>query len=205
LKVTFNRIYGHSVCSKCHRGFALRRLFAYLLDRIIWVLPTLVLGFAVGMVLAATGKPITPQVESTLNLMEWPFFVLFLFKDGFWGYSPGKWLCGVRVIDDRTRQPIGFIAALKRNLPIFIPIVPLIIAVQLQNGKRWGDGWAHSMVIWKKYARSSVFGTPGSCEACQYNLAGNESGICPECGTAVSEKNREFLAQSTSSTPSAKD
>ncbi len=26
---------------------------------------------------------------------------------------------------------------------------------------------------------------PGGCRECGYNLTGNESGICPECGTAI--------------------
>ncbi len=29
---------------------------------------------------------------------------------------------------------------------------------------------------------------PGSCRQCRYNLAGNSSGICPECGTEIPEK-----------------
>lgn len=27
----------------------------------------------------------------------------------------------------------------------------------------------------------------GSCSACRYNLTGNTSGVCPECGTPVAE------------------
>lgn len=29
---------------------------------------------------------------------------------------------------------------------------------------------------------------PGSCPRCSYNLAGNVSGVCPECGTAIPKK-----------------
>ncbi len=28
----------------------------------------------------------------------------------------------------------------------------------------------------------------GRCHACSYDLTGNSSGVCPECGTAVAEK-----------------
>ena len=28
---------------------------------------------------------------------------------------------------------------------------------------------------------------PGFCQTCAYDLTGNESGVCPECGEAVSE------------------
>jgi hypothetical protein len=27
----------------------------------------------------------------------------------------------------------------------------------------------------------------GGCQECGYNLTGNESGVCPECGTAITE------------------
>lgn len=30
--------------------------------------------------------------------------------------------------------------------------------------------------------------TPGVCRTCRYNLTGNASGVCPECGTAVSSQ-----------------
>ena len=31
---------------------------------------------------------------------------------------------------------------------------------------------------------------PGCCRACRYDLTGNESGVCPECGTTVERKDR---------------
>lgn len=34
---------------------------------------------------------------------------------------------------------------------------------------------------------------PGHCQTCGYNLFANESGICPECGTAIPEETRETL------------
>jgi len=29
---------------------------------------------------------------------------------------------------------------------------------------------------------------PGLCEKCDYDLTGNESGICPECGTPIAHE-----------------
>ena len=84
-------------------------------------------------------------------------------QDGFGGYSPGKWLCGVRVIDARTGAPIGVGASFKRNLPLLIPIVgQLIILIQMNKGPRLGDGWAHAKVIWNKYADKPLFRPSGS-------------------------------------------
>jgi hypothetical protein len=37
-----------------------------------------------------------------------------------------------------------------------------------------------SGVLWWRYALP-----PGVCQTCGYNLTGNVSGVCPECGTNV--------------------
>jgi hypothetical protein len=37
------------------------------------------------------------------------------------------------------------------------------------------------LIWWLKRRRS----TQGRCPACHYDLTGNTSGVCPECGTAV--------------------
>ncbi len=36
---------------------------------------------------------------------------------------------------------------------------------------------------------------PSSCDRCQYNLSGNLSGICPECGTAIPLEQMEWIKQ----------
>jgi hypothetical protein len=36
------------------------------------------------------------------------------------------------------------------------------------------------------YRRRAI--APGACSICGYNLTGNTSGVCPECGTAVAGK-----------------
>ena len=83
--------------------------------------------------------------------------VPFLMKDGFAGYSPGKALCGVRAMHERTGQPIGFFRSLGRNLPLVIPIIPLVAGLQLQKGYRIGDKRVGTKVIWTKYARHPMF------------------------------------------------
>jgi uncharacterized RDD family membrane protein YckC len=187
-------LYGHPVCRKCYFAFANRRQIAFVLDRVVWFIPMMVLTFGCIAIVQAMGQKLTPDVVRAVDMLQWPTYIVFLVKDGFWGYSPGKWVCGVQTIDKKTREPAGFWASLKRNLPVFIPIVPLVIAYQLQNGKRMGDGWANTMVIWKKYEKSRVFAPEGCCEACGYDLHGNVTGVCPECGTAVSVANSGLVA-----------
>ncbi len=111
--------------------------------------------------------------------------LLYVCKDCFSGHSPGKGVSGVRVVDRDTFEPIGIVGSLKRNLPILIPVMPIVIAFLLQKGYRVGDGWANSKVIWKKYANHPVFTGLYACQRCQFDLTGNVSGVCPECGTPI--------------------
>lgn len=60
-------------------------------------------------------------------------------------------------------------------MPLWIPLVPpllLILALRRQN-------------------------LPGSCRRCGYDLTGNVSGRCPECGTAVTESGRQPNRETT--------
>ena len=41
-------------------------------------------------------------------------------------------------------------------------------------------------MLWRRNRRI----LPGHCEACRYNLTGNTSGICPECGTRTAVRHR---------------
>jgi uncharacterized RDD family membrane protein YckC len=110
--------------------------------------------------------------------------MLFCLKDGFRGRSLGKLLFGVVVVDRISHEPIGFAASFKRNLCTIVPVLPLIVAFQLIRGHRLGEKWANTRVIWKKYAHRRVFDDRGfRCQRCGYDLTGNVSGRCPECGT----------------------
>jgi uncharacterized RDD family membrane protein YckC len=186
-------LYGHPVCRKCYYAFANRRQLAFILDHVGWQILIAILFFGIGVAIALSGGAVTDEIGALMNILSWLLFLPFLFKDGFKGASPGKWLCGVQVLDTQTREPAGFGASFKRNLPLFIPFVPLIVAFQLLKGNRLGDKWANTFVVWKKYANTRVFGASGKCEKCQYDLSGNTSGICPECGTPLSPENQAYL------------
>jgi len=198
------KIYGHDVCKKCHYAFANRRQIGYLIDALLMTGINLTIGTLLDGILVRTGvtRPIAIVVAYTFSTI---MISLFICKDGFGGYSPGKRLMGVQVLDDKTMQPIGFPQSFKRNLFITIGVVPfgifvsgvlmLVVAYQDAKGYRFGDGFARTRVVWKKYAHLPVFGGNALvCESCGYDLRGNISGTCPECGTSVSERNRGLLA-----------
>ena len=60
-------------------------------------------------------------------------------------------MLGLQVIDEEKQMPIGMGKSLMRNFPLLIPFMPIIIAFNLLKGKRWGDGFAETRVIWTKY------------------------------------------------------
>ncbi|MBI3837148.1 MAG: RDD family protein [Planctomycetia bacterium] len=150
-------LYGYNVCKRCRNGFANRRQIAYFIDGIVAFVLQILAGVVLGILLGITGL----TSETSVGIVDWFlfafFFVALLAKDGFSGMSPGKALMGVRAVDRTTGVPIGFGASIVRNLPTAIPVVPLIVGLQLINGPRWGDRWAGTKVIWRKYADSPIF------------------------------------------------
>jgi len=59
----------------------------------------------------------------------------------------------------------------------------------------WTIGYFYFVVIPATvgYVRGRVKHPIGCCHSCNYNLTGNISGICPECGTPIPEKMKEKL------------
>jgi hypothetical protein len=58
-----------------------------------------------------------------------------------------------------------------------IPLWPLIVAVAA----------AGTVLSWRRRPRA------GHCAACGYDLTGNTSGICPECGVPIETKPMEAV------------
>jgi len=186
------------VCKKCRNAFANRRQLAYIIDVILLSsLP----GFII-MIIATAFFGYAPANSGTLlsflgfsdpfeAAVVWGITLLFICKDGFNGMSLGKLMTGVQVIDTETREPISFGRSFKRNLVLLIPLAPLIILVSMMKGRRWGDFWANTVVIWRKHAHRPPFDPRGIvCASCGYDLRGNVSGRCPECFTAIPERQR---------------
>ncbi|MFQ5414055.1 MAG: RDD family protein [Phycisphaerae bacterium] len=175
-------LMGFSVCVKCRNRYVGRRQFAYLID----VIAFNALTFVGGLLLALAGAQIPDPVLGLVAeiLFSWILLpCLFFTKDGFSGMSPGKRIMGLQVVDATTREPIRFAQSFKRNLVLIIPLVGVLGAIlTMYRGRRWGDGWANTVVVWRRYAHKAPFDPRGIlCTKCGYNLTGNISGRCPEC------------------------
>jgi len=176
-------LYDVPVCKTCSNGFARKRQMAFAIDATIWETSwQILLLVAAYFMMTSMGLQRTQEILGGV-VLDWiiPWVVLpliFSFKDGFSGMSPGKRWLGLQVVDSATREPIDFQQSFRRNVGMIIPVVPLIIASQLRRGCRWGDRWAGTRVIWRKYRHKPPFDPRGIlwCEGCGYNLTGNVSG-----------------------------
>lgn len=139
-------LYGEFVCRKCCRAFGNRRGIAFLIDLIFLN----IVAFAVRLGIEAVAGPID------LSGLGW-LVLAFPLKDGFGGYSPGKALMGIRVVHGTSGHPSGFRTSFARNLPLLVPFVALVVAFQIKRGRRVGDGWAKTRVVWTKHSEKPPF------------------------------------------------
>ncbi len=200
-------LYKVEVCGSCYYGFASNRHLAFAIDFLASLFITVSLALAFTRLCRLCDIGYTGR--SVYNLAPYYhllFVSLIAFRDGIRGHSPGKFLMGVQVVSKNTLIPIGLGGSFVRNSPIkgfllatfFIIAYTangeymnvaflfflLFLAYMLHKGPRLGDGLAGTKVIWKKHRFQIPFDQRGLlCGACGYNLTGNVSGVCPECGT----------------------
>jgi uncharacterized RDD family membrane protein YckC len=178
-------LYGVRVCWMCSQAFLSRRQIAFLIDS------SLLFGLALAVFSVA---PSLTQDVVAVRRICWMSYLgcclLFALKDGVFGVSPGKWITGLQVVDVETGQAAGFVQSFARNLCVSIPLISWFyiwsINAYLFAGERVGDDWAGTKVVWRKHAYALPFGISAtSCRSCGYELRGNVSGRCPECGEEV--------------------
>jgi hypothetical protein len=96
-------------------------------------------------------------------------------------YESPCWNVSWADLDGPTQWQFGFVlptlkvndtifAKLSIEVPLWIPFVSFAIPTAF---------------LWYLDRRRTQ---PGNCSICNYNLTGNTSGICPECGTPIAEK-----------------
>ena len=78
-----------------------------------------------------------------------PFGILlmvgyYLFFEGLWGRTPGKWLLGTRVVDNQGRRPT-FGAVFIRTIVRFVPFEAFSFLGSRRGG--WHDRWSSTHVI----------------------------------------------------------
>jgi uncharacterized RDD family membrane protein YckC len=145
-------LYGHEVCRRCWGGFITRRQLAWIVD-IIFL--QVMVGFFFGFFAALAGVE-----EPATGVLMLAVGIALAFKDGFAGHSFGKWICGVQVVDSESGGAAGFGKSFLRNWVAAVPVMPIVIALTMNDGPRIGDGMAKTRVIWKRYRKHPVFSPP---------------------------------------------
>jgi uncharacterized RDD family membrane protein YckC len=135
-------------------GPAGRRFAAFLIDYlvvIVLLIPLLVAAEAIGI--SPGQENFDPILWLALGLVFWTAVLgLFAYFDGSdAGATPGKRLMKLRVADQRTLAPIGFLRAVLRRLVWVIGIVPLYLgwlwALLDERRQGWHDKAARDVVI----------------------------------------------------------
>jgi uncharacterized RDD family membrane protein YckC len=129
-----------------------RRFWARLLD--------LLLGSAlIGLIVGALRPSLIAEHGALLNLLAIPGALLI---DGLvytaFGTTPGKALAGIRVVDDRSVQPLAFRVYFKRNFEVYlfglglgVPVISLITLIVSYRRIARGE-----LSSWDLYAESRV-------------------------------------------------
>lgn len=175
---------GTSVCARCHRAYFLRRVAAFHIDLIVFGALSLGLCTVLG-----------PSLDLSRTTSEVIAFVLIqpllALRDSIQGVSPGKLLTGLQAIDKRMHAPVGPGGSLRRNWPYLLPGVWPVLANMFAfevfyHGRRTWERESHTRVIWLAHAHQPPFSMHETeCPHCGYDLTGNISGRCPECGQRI--------------------
>lgn len=187
------RLYDTPVCGRCADAFFTRRATAYLIDFFLYTVLFLALRPQIDAWISSQLNRINAGPALATAMRSWwahqaLFALAFTAKDGFWGWSPGKAMMGLRVVRADTQEPIGMLRSMQRNAVLALPsILPALwVLWSIDKGQRVGDGWAGTRVIWQRHRFSHVFGySDRYCRDCGYDLTGNTSGVCPECGARI--------------------
>jgi uncharacterized RDD family membrane protein YckC len=145
-----------------------------------FVLPALAFGlayFPITKIVRSTGvaypkadlkrRFLAIGVDLILLLMLWQYYMrtgsrwfvvagaaYLLLRDAMRGRSPGKFLCGLVVIDLGTKNPVGIVGSARRNFMFLIPganlvalFLETITVIRDPQGQRLGDRFAFTQVV----------------------------------------------------------
>ncbi len=134
------------------------RVLATIIDAVVLTVALLLVSVSFGIV-AALVPDETGVVALFINLALFVvsfalFFGYYVIFEGRWGQTPGKAICGIKVIREDGGIP-GTKAALVRTLlrvvdGFFSYLVGFVIAISSEKRQRLGDMAAHTLVVHKR-------------------------------------------------------
>ena len=209
-----NEVDGVVTCDHCRGAYVSRRIGGYLFDFIFVV----VLGVLMGVCWGWIDPWVNGQFEDVLYYFMLAGVFLCIFgRDCVGGRSVGKRMVGLRVVRHVDGEKAGFFRLFGRHCFGFGGFVLLSVL-----GIVSGAGDVFAVWIWlyvigyhgqklvltligRRHFSDWLMGTRvewwaerdklkgGVCGGCGYDLRGNVSGDCSECGLVLSEANLVWL------------
>jgi len=131
-----------------------RRVIAYSIDAtltcgvLMSTLAAILLGVIISPEPDQLSIPAAVMIAASFLVAVPLGFGFFLLRDGLLGGSPGKHVCGLRVVDVRTGAPCRPLQSLVRNLLLLaVGTFDLLVPFFRSDGRRIGDTVAGTLVV----------------------------------------------------------
>jgi uncharacterized RDD family membrane protein YckC len=109
---------------------------------VIDVICRFIIGIAFGVVLGLSG--VAPSRVLTIGASVVTIIVYYLFFEGLFQATPGKFITGTRVVDLDGNKP-SFAQILGRTFARFVPFEPFSFFSDTEDG--WHDRWSGTRVV----------------------------------------------------------
>ncbi|BCY11682.1 RDD family protein [Actinoplanes sp. L3-i22] len=128
-----------------------RRIFATLIDGVVLSVVLNILGRIFDVEVPTGSLDLTTLSFGGSLLTAVVVLAYYIVLEGWFGWTVGKLVTGIRVVDEHGNRP-GFVSALVRTLlrmidGIFAYLVALIIVVNSSRRRRLGDMAAKTLVV----------------------------------------------------------
>lgn len=157
---------GTNACPKCGARLsaaspdAVKRIATItqrLCNHLIDTLGLMVLGFIVGVLCGILGvvtgnKSFSSIIVTVASVLVTPAY--YVFFEGIWGRTPGKWATGTKVVTREGVKP-GFWRTFGRSFARIIPFEPLSYLFST-NPYGWHDSLSKTMVVSAEYAPEDI-------------------------------------------------
>lgn len=120
-----------------------RRFFTYLCDYTCYLLLCMAIGMFIGVAFGRAGLLVMNRIGLWIQVIGFAIMIVYyVFFEGFWGRTPGKWICGTVVVNEDGGRP-SWGQVIGRTFCRFIPFEPF----SFFSERPWHDRFPHTHVV----------------------------------------------------------
>lgn len=120
-----------------------RRFFTYLVDYTCYLLICVVIGMVIGVLFGRQGLAVMNRMGLWIQVIGLGLMLAYyIFFEGFWGRTPGKFVCGTVVVNEQGGRP-SWGQIVGRTFTRFVPFEPF----SMFSERAWHDAWPHTHVV----------------------------------------------------------